>query len=285
MREGDLITGRLEEIRPGDVVLLGMPWDGGSSYLRGAALAPSHIRTALLSPIRNLSCESGRDLGTEPRFRILGDCAVPRSGDPLQALEAATEDILSRGASPLILGGDHSLTLATVGACFARFRRLTVVQLDAHPDLYDDFQGNPFSHACTMARIMEGGLANRLIQIGIRAMNPEQRRQADRFGAELVETSRAIAAEVGSLGMEGPIYLSIDLDALDPACAPGVAHPEPGGLTTRELIGLVQALPDSVVAADIVELNPLCDPSSATALVAAKLVREIADKLLGGDPS
>jgi agmatinase len=284
MREHDLITGRLEAIQPGDVVLIGMPWDGGSSFLRGAALAPSHIREALLSPARNLSCESGRDLRAEPRFRILGDCEVPHSDDPLQSLEAATAEILRLGARPLILGGDHSLTLATVRACSGRFGKLTLVQFDAHPDLYNEFQGDPLSHACTMTRIMEEGLAGRLVQIGIRAMNPEQRQQANRFGAEVVETPRGPGAGFAGLEVEGPIYLSIDLDALDPAYAPGVAHPEPGGLTTRDLIDLVQQLPEAVVAADIVELNPLRDIQSSTAVVAAKLVRELADKLLAGEP-
>ena len=152
--------------------------------------------------------------------------------------------------------------------------RPTILHLDAHPDLYDAFEGDCVSHACPFARILEERLATRLVQVGIRAMTGHQRDQAARFKVEIIDM-RAWAG--GScLILQGPVYLSLDLDALDPACAPGVSHPEPGGLTVRDALGLIQAAGDILVGADIVELNPLQDVMGLTSRVAAKCVKEIA---------
>ena len=126
---------------------------------------------------------------------------------------------------------------------------------------------------------MEDGLAGRVVQIGIRTMNSHQRRQAERFGVE-VHGARGVPSIAG-LGLEPPLYLSLDLDVLDPSCAPGVAHPEPGGLTTREVISIIQDLPCPLVGADIVELNPHRDLNGLTAMVAAKLLKEILANMIG----
>jgi arginase family enzyme len=156
---------------------------------------------------------------------------------------------------------------------------LTVLHIDAHPDLYDEFEGRRFSHACPFARIMEEGLAHRLVQVGIRTMNGHQREQARRFGVETIDM-RAWADGVRP-HVTGPLYVSIDLDGLDPAFAPGVSHREPGGLSVREVIGFVQALPHPLAGADIVEFNPSQDPLGLTAPVAAKLVKELVGRMSG----
>lgn len=186
--------------------------------------------------------------------------------------------LLARGGRPIALGGDHSVTYPVMRALRTKERRLTILHIDAHADLYDNFEGDRFSHACPFARIMEDGLCDRLVQVGIRTLNAQQRDQAARFGVEVINM-RAWASGVRPV-LSGPVYLSLDLDALDPAFAPGVSHWEPGGLTSRDVVGLIQSLSAPVVGADVVELNPARDPSGVTAMVAAKFVKEIASRML-----
>ena len=126
---------------------------------------------------------------------------------------------------------------------------------------------------------MEEGLADRLVQIGIRTMNPHQREQAKRFGVE-VHGPRSVPT-IAALELGAPLYLSVDLDVLDPAFAPGLAHPEPGGLTTRDVLSIIQDLPCALVGADIVELNPRRDINNLTAMTAAKILKEILANMIG----
>lgn len=185
----------------------------------------------------------------------------------------------------MCLGGDHSVTLPIVRAHCRHFSGLTIVHIDAHSDLYDELDGDRLSHACPFSRIMEEGLVARLVQLGIRTLNEHQRQQADRFGVEVLEMSRWRLEDGLPGDLEGPIYLSLDLDALDPAFAPGVSHPEPGGFSTRELLDILQTLPSPLIGADIVELNPLRDVHDLTARVAAKMLKEIAARMLQDFPS
>jgi len=280
MRDADHITDDSRSIQQGDVAVLGIPWDGSSTFLRGAAEAPPRIRQALLSPARNLTSESGLDLGQESRFRILPDLDFATADQPFAVIEAAASEILEHGGNPLGLGGDHAVTLGLVRACAGRTNRLTLLQIDAHPDLYEEYEGDRYTHASPMARIMDEGLAQRMIQVGIRAMTEHQRQQAERFGVEVVEMQSGQELSFDHLDSNAPLYVSIDLDGLDPAFAPGVSHPEPGGLTVRQVLDLIQRLPIPLVGADVVELNPSRDPGDLTAVVAAKLVKELAAKIL-----
>ena len=201
------------------------------------------------------------------------------AGNQIDAIENGVGDLFGGGRRVIAIGGDHAITFPIVRAASARFPQLTILHLDAHPDLYDELGGNRFSHACPLARIMESGLARRLVQIGVRTANPHQRAQAERFGVETHGSRNP--PRIADLGLEPPLYLSIDLDVLDPAYAPGVSHPEPGGLTTRQVIDLIQDLPAAPVAADIVELNPARDINGLTARVAAKLLKEVLSTMLG----
>jgi arginase family enzyme len=149
-----------------------------------------------------------------------------------------------------------------------------ILHFDAHPDLYDDFEGNPRSHASPFARIMERGLARRLVQVGIRTLNRHCRDQAERFGVEVVEM-RCFAPEAVPQP-EGPLYISLDMDGFDPAFAPGVSHHEPGGLSVRDVLAVLDRVRAPVVGADIVEYNPSRDLNGVTAVLAAKLVKEVA---------
>ena len=257
--------------------LLGIPLDVNSSYLRGAASAPAKIREALGCEASNQWTELGVDLGVAGSFADAGDLQLSDSRETVHedfaAIERAVAELLEKGKRPVSLGGDHSVTYPILKAFARRHPELTIVHFDAHPDLYDEFEGSRVSHACPFARIMEERLAKRLVQIGIRTMNGHQREQAARFGVEVVQMSALPA--YGRLKIRGPVYVSFDMDVLDPAFAPGISHREPGGMTVREAIAHVHAIEGSIVGADIVEYNPEQDVSGMTATVAAKILKEI----------
>jgi len=262
--------------QPGTPVLLGIPFDANSSYLRGAAGAPPLIRKAFRCDSSNSSTETGIEIDSVSLLDA-GDLELPANGE-FTAIENAVGNFLDRGQSPVCLGGDHSITYPIMQAFGKRFADLTLVHFDAHPDLYEEFHGNRYSHACPFARIMEAGLAKRLIQVGIRTMNAHQRKQADRFGVEVVEMRQLPALE--RLKLAGPVYVSFDIDALDPAFAPGISHREPGGISVREAIAHLHAIKGDIVGADIVEYNPKQDVSQLTAMVCAKILKEILGKMI-----
>ena len=256
--------------------LIGFCSDENSSFRRGAAEAPPLIRAALYSDASNLWSESGIDLCQEDVFFDAGDVTT----DAPQEIENSVSTLLARGLRPLTLGGDHSITWPIIRAITRAHPALSILHFDAHPDLYHDFRGNPHSHASPFARIMEENLAQRLVQVGIRTMNRHQREQAERFGVEVIEMKNL--KDGLKLRFDTPVYVSVDMDALDPAFAPGVSHREPGGLTTRQLIEIIQALSAPLIGADIVEFNPKMDSTGMTAVVCAKILKELAAKMLGG---
>jgi arginase len=143
--------------------------------------------------------------------------------------------------------------------------------------MYPSFQGNPLSHASPFARILENGGVSRLVQIGIRTMTPPQQQVADRYGVGVYGAWELDAARAAL--PDGPVYVTLDLDGLDPAFAPGVSHREPGGLSVREVLELVRSIPGRVVGADVVEYNPDEDVAGITATVAAKFAREFAARI------
>lgn len=262
----------------GTVVVMGVPSDENSSFLRGAALAPPRIREVLHAGSSNLCTESERNLAAEPRFQDLGDLELLSGMAAFEQIEQTITRLLERDLRVLSLGGDHAITYPIVKAYASKYEGLNLLQLDAHPDLYDEFEGSRYSHACPFARIMEEGLVARLVQVGVRAITPHLRAQAERFGVEVI-TMQSREREA-AVEFDGPVYLSLDLDVLDPAFAPGVAHHEPGGLSTRDVLSLIQRLRAPLIGADIVELNPSRDPVGITAMAAAKLLKEIADQML-----
>ncbi len=260
--------------------LIGLPYDAASSYLRGAAEAPPAIRAALNSPAGNSYTELLVDILGPGGLTDGGDLALPDIPNVVEPIVAGMAPLLAAGFRPIVLGGDHSVTYPVLRAVNASKAPLTIVHLDAHPDLYDSFEGNRLSHACPLARVMEEGLATRLVQAGIRTMNAHNRQQADRFGVEVIDMrawSKGIRPKV-----DGPFYLTIDLDAIDPAYAPGVSHQEPGGLSVRDVVGVIQDCGGTLIGADVVEYNPRLDLGQMTAIVAAKLVKEIAGRMMAG---
>jgi len=261
--------------KPHKLGLIGLCSDENSSFLRGAAEAPSLIRGALFSDAANLWSETGIDLGRSDIFFDAGD-VTPTS---IKDIEDSISSLLVQNLRPLCLGGDHSITYPIIRAMARAHPALSILHFDAHPDLYHDFRSNPHSHASPFARIMEEKLVQRLVQVGIRAMNGHQREQATRFGVEVIEMKDF--TDDLTLTFDTPVYISVDMDALDPAFAPGVSHREPGGLTTRQVIEIIQLIDAPVMGADIVEFNPKMDPSGMTAVVCAKVLKELAAKMLG----
>ena len=256
--------------------LIGIPYDASSSFLRGSAAGPPMIREALRSPAGNSYTERGADL---TQLADTGDLAM--SADPGTAraeIEAGISAMIANGFIPICLGGDHSITYPILRAIAKQHRSVSILHIDAHGDLYDDFEGDRFSHACPFARILEERLCTRLVQVGIRTLTPHQREQIARFGVDTIEMQHFAGG--ARPATSGPVYLSIDIDGIDPAFAPGVSHREPGGLTVRDVLSMIHALEGPIAGADVVEFNPAQDLGSVTASVAAKITREIAGCIL-----
>jgi arginase len=256
--------------------LIGVPYDASSSFLRGSAAAPALIRQALRSPAGNSFTERGGDLS---ELGDAGDLTLTDDGANARVMiQAGIELALNDGFVPIALGGDHSITYPIMRAIARAHAAVTILHIDAHGDLYDEFEGDRFSHACPFARILEERLCARLVQVGIRTLTPHQREQITRFKVETIEMQHFAAGARPMIS--GPVYLSIDLDGLDPAFAPGVSHREPGGLSVRDVLSMTHALDGPIVGADVVEFNPSQDLGNLTASVAAKIVREIAGGIL-----
>jgi len=266
--------------RWGTPVILGIPLDHNSSFLRGAAAAPTLIREALHSDAWNKWTETGVDIAPEGLLEDAGDLRDMAAPDAFARIEAAIAGVVEQKKRPVSLGGDHSITYPILRAVGKRVPGTTLVHFDAHPDLYATYEGNPHSHASPFARICEESLVRRLIQIGIRTLNAHQRQQAAKYGVEIFEMRNL--PSLAKLKLVGPIYVSFDMDVLEPGLAPGVSHREPGGLTTREALHYIQRLPWPIVGADIVEFNPERDRSGLTAMVAAKILKELLGKMLAG---
>ena len=258
--------------------LVGIPFDASSSFLRGAAAAPPLIRAAMASPAGNSFTESGADL---IGLADAGDLALGEDGAAARAtIQAGITAMLENGFRPIGLGGDHSITYPIMRAIAKRHRGVTILHIDAHADLYEEYEGDRYSHACPFARIMAEDLCGRLVQVGIRTLTPHQREQIARFGVDTIEMQHFAGG--ARPAVDGPVYLSVDLDGLDPAFAPGVSHRESGGLSVRDVLTMIQGLRGPIVGADVVEFNPSQDVGGLTATAAAKITREIAGVMLTG---
>ena len=268
-------TNKKQSIKQGSVVVMGIPFDEYSSFLKGAAQGPARIREVLNSDSGNWFTEQMVGLGDEDSFIDIGDLQVY---DYFEDIEPAISDILQKKGKILTLGGDHSITYPIIKAYSQFYSDLNILQFDAHPDLYHEYAGNPYSHGCPFARIMEKGFVKRLVQVGIRAMTWHQKEQAERFGVEIVEM-KDFQPDM-DINFKGPVYISLDLDGLDPAFAPGVSHQEPGGLSVRDILSVIHKLKNPIVGADIVELNPLRDINGITATVAGKFLKEFGGMML-----
>ena len=259
------------------VVLLGFPFDETASFRRGARFGPDAIREAS-DCLETYSPHLEMDL-KDAALCDRGDVALAAGGAPavLDSIRPETARIFSAGKRPVCLGGEHLVSLPAVEAALARFPGLAVFQWDAHTDLRDDYLGETLSHACVMRRILELGGIGPLRQFGVRSGT-----RAEFEWGRANETLRpldpeAVAAALQEVG-DCPIYLTIDVDVVNPGELPGTGSPEPGGPGLDALVDCVSVLSASgarIIGADVVELAPAWDPSGASAVAAAKLVREL----------
>ncbi len=258
--------------------ILGIPFDENSSFLKGSAKAPQKIMEAFYSDSSNAYSENGFNCRNTEKIKILDNLELRYGKSAIEKIRTTVKEELEKSNHVLSIGGDHSITFPIIEAFSAKYDSLNILHFDAHPDLYDDFDNNPFSHASPFARIMENNLVKRLVQIGIRTLNDHQIDQVNRFGVEVIEMKDFDSDLV--LQFTGPVYISLDLDGLDPAYAPGVSHPEPGGLSTRNIIKIIHSLKGQVIGGDIVEYNPDKDINDITAITGAKLMKELIGKIM-----
>jgi agmatinase len=262
------------------IKLIGIPYDENSSYLKGAALAPSKIRLMDTEGSANRFCENGVEIIEGENYMDLGDMTFADNNP--EWVYGKIKQIIQNELTPrdkiISFGGDHSISFPVIEAHAIMYKSLNVLHFDAHTDLYDNFEDNPFSHASPFARLMEKGIIKSLTQVGVRTLNTHQKEQAQKFNVKVIEMKDYKIDFIRTL--KEPLYISLDLDVLDPAFAPGVSHHEPGGLSTRQLISFIQQINVPIIGVDIVELNPNRDVNNVTAMVAYKLFKEIASKMI-----
>jgi len=271
-----------------DVALMGIPYDGGVSYRPGARFGPRAVREQS-SLIR--SWHPVLKVHPFERLRVAdcGDIDVNPSSieATYAAITAKIDAVVAAGAAPVCVGGDHSITLGILRSLAKRHGPLGIVHFDAHPDTWDQYFGSKYFHGTPFRRAVEERLIDprRMIQIGIRGplYGPEDFAFHDEHGIEVVrieaikeQGTAPVAARLARL-RGAPVYCSFDIDAVDPAFAPGTGTPEVGGLTSYEALALVRALAGlELVGADVVEVSPPYDgPGQVTALLAANLLFEL----------
>ena len=255
------------------IIIQGIKFDEKSSYQNGPKLAPALIREALNCGSANMFAEN-LDSIENSKIEDKGDFEISEYFD----IEKITKNHLNSGAKIFTLGGDHSITFPIIKAHSKVYPKLDILHIDAHCDLYDNFEGDKHSHASPFARIMESKLAVKLVQVGIRTLNTHQAEQAEKFNVEIHQMKDLDLTKIPKF--KNPLYISLDMDGFDPAFAPGVSHHEPGGLTSRQVINLIQSIDSQVIGADIVEYNPNRDFQNMTAFLAAKMMKEILVKMI-----
>jgi agmatinase len=283
----------LQDVPRADIAVLGAPFDGAATFRAGARFGPAGIREAslLLRPYNDA-------LGVAPFARAQVADAGDAPASPIgveeghASIEAAARELTGSGASVVGLGGDHSVSLPLLRAAAARHGALSLLQLDAHTDTWDSYFGARYTHGTVFRRALEEGLidSHRSLQIGLRG---------SLYGAEDLEGNRALgfatlmardfdesgvggALELAHRRLRSPAYVSVDIDVLDPAFAPGTGTPEAGGLTSRELLALLRGLADlglKLAGADVVEVAPPYDPSGVTAVAGANVAFELVSLL------
>lgn len=269
----------LPESTDGNFRVLGIPWDESSSYRKGSKEAPYKIRTATDAYLYESITEDLTELGKYLSYEDLGDLEVDdlEFEELIEMINSVIEEDYRQEAIYLFLGGDHSITYPIVKALKAKTKDdFGIIDFDAHPDLYDSLNGNEYSHGCPFRRIIDEGLVEpeNIVQIGLRASTIEHIKYAEEKGITIIGADELDKIRELNLRFD-KAYISFDMDVLDPAFAPGVGNPEPGGISTRELIDIVKDLDVQVEAFDIVEFNPERDSSDITAYAAAKIIKEV----------
>lgn len=279
---------QLRDVSHADIAVVGVPFDTGVSYRPGARFGPSHIREASrllrpynpaqdVEPFSSQQVADAGDISANP-FDIL---------EAVDQIEHAATGLSSGGTRLVTLGGDHTIALPLLRAVAKNHGPVAVLHFDAHLDTWDTYFGAPITHGTPFRRASEEGLIDLTASthVGIRGplYGPEDLRDDARLGFAIISSSeieteglsRAIERMLARLGSR-PVYVSVDVDVLDPAHAPGTGTPEAGGMTSRELLAMVRALrPVNLVGADIVEFAPAYDHAQITAIAASHIAYEI----------
>ena len=274
-----------------DVALIGIPFDGGTSYRPGPRFAPRDIRqhSSLIRPYNPALQVAPFDV---LRVADTGDVDINPVdiADTYARVEQAIARVLDAGAIPVCVGGDHSLTLPILRAIVRRHGPVGVVHVDSHQDMWEEYFGNRYFHGTPFRRATEEGLldTHRVLQIGIRGSVYAAADFAfgHQHGIQVIRADEVaqrgidwVKGQIAALGGKA-LYLSFDIDAVDPAFAPGTGTPEVGGLTSREALEIVRALAGMpLVGADLVEVSPPYDHGNITAILAANILFEIVSVL------
>jgi len=263
--------------------ILGIPWDRSSSFRKGADKGPEEIRKATTGLLYNSFSENLIDLSRIWRYKDLRDLKTENKEfiDLYREVSGIVNENYKKDSIFLFLGGDHSITYQSVRSIKeASKEEFGLIYFDAHPDLYYEYDNDRYSHACVVRRLVEEDIIKpeNILQIGIRAATKEQMDFARKNNIKMI-TSSEIYNRIKFRTDFEKAYLSFDLDVLDPAYAPGVGNPEPGGLSTRELVEIIHNLDIRVMSFDIVELSPPFDYKGITAFAAAKIIREVLGKI------
>lgn len=258
------------------IVFFGIPFEGTVNLRKGADRGPLDLRLASDS-IETYSPALGRDL-EDLAMADLGDCELP-DGSPRSQLEAARQEIRRfwrPGLRPVMLGGDHTATLPIIEVLAAAVPDLRILHIDAHPDTREEFLGERFCYASAMARVMEVVPPERVFQVGMRTGSREEfeRGLPNFFPVTAIAPGDAVRKILPELRRH-PLYVTIDIDVLDPSEAPGTGAPEPGGLRVPEVVELIRLLQGcEVVGTDLVEVAHAHDPSGRTGIAGSWILRE-----------
>ncbi len=256
-------------------VILGIPLDETTSFRPGTRFGPSAAREASMA-LEEFSLRQKRALIAD-NYYDAGDLVLPMGNveKALSVIKAVADDVLANGQRFMAVGGEHLITYPLVQAMLEKYPDLSVIQLDAHADLRSRFTGTRFSHGTVMRRVIELLGPGRVYQLGIRSADEVELQETQGLSEvhfyKVFGPLRSILPSIG----KRPLYLSIDIDVVDPAFAPGTGVPEPGGITSQELLDALSYIAGSnVVGADLVEVAPAYDGTGQTGLLAAAVVRE-----------
>jgi agmatinase len=256
-------------------VILGCPYDGSASFRPGARFGPSAIRRASWG-IETYSPYLRKDLA-DLKIHDMGDLDLPlgEKNLALDLIRKALQKILTERKFPILLGGDHLVSLPIVKEILEVYPGLHLLHFDAHTDLRADYLGETLSHSTVMMKLLAPLGKGRLSQIGVRSGTEDEFRLADRLKTLVPADQTSVRSMVRRL-KNRPVYISLDLDLFDPGILPGVGTPEPGGISFQKFISLLKELQSlHVVGFDIVELTPDYDPTQISAVTASVVLREM----------
>ncbi len=280
--QSNVFSGYQKPFEKADYIIIGVPFDVTSTYRTGARFGPNAIRQASLN-IETYSFRTGIDI-EDLRLHDLGDLHIATdTKKTLEMLELVTKDILKAGKTPVTIGGEHTITLGTAKSLQNLVQKTAIVSFDAHLDLRNEFQGLKLSHTTFMRRINEEAKPARIIEVGTRAVCKEELAYAKKADIKYYTTreirKQGAAAIAGQLKKElanyRHVYVSVDMDILDPAYVPAAQNPEPDGLETHTLLEILAAICDKrTVGFDVLEVAPNYDQGTS-AIQAAKVIFEI----------